>query len=75
MKIGDRVRLHAPSPCLRLTSDLGRIVRPHTDNDLGYWVVRLDSPAFYCHHDGVKCDECTLSEVVELDDNLTLMAE
>lgn len=67
MDIGDRVRLHAPSPLLSLSSDLGTIVRPSEHVDLSYWIVRLDSPASYRHGD----DVIELTEVVEMDDNMT----
>jgi hypothetical protein len=69
MKPGDRVRLVAPSPILDLASDLGTIVRPDEDVDLGYWIVRLDAPAT-----GRCGDEpVTLDEIVEMDDNLEVL--
>jgi hypothetical protein len=58
---------------LRLQSDLGVLVRPDERySDLGYWIVRLDDPAVYLDHDGSPIE---LAEVVEMDDNLTLIEE
>lgn len=69
---GTRVRLRAPSPGLTLASELGTVIGPdERDGDLGYYVVRLDAPASYDH--GGSAPE-TLEEVVELADNLDVLA-
>jgi len=65
---GTRVRLHAPSPLIALTTDTGVIARP--DKWRGYYVVRLDRPAEYIRGDG---ETQTLYEVREAGDNLTVI--
>jgi hypothetical protein len=69
---GTRVRLRAPDPGLSLRSDLGTIIGPDEYNgSLGYYIVRLDTPALYDH--GGQVPE-TLDEVVELVDNMDVIA-
>ena len=63
---GTRVRLRAPSPVLTLRSNTGTIIR--ADDDLDYYVVRLDTPAL--SHCGEQLEE--LCEIVEDLDNLAL---
>ena len=63
---GTRVRLRAPSPVLTLRSSTGTIIR--ADDDLDYYVVRLDTPAL--SHCGEQLEE--LCEIVEDLDNLAL---
>ena len=72
IRVGDRVKLHAPSPLLTLRSPLGTVVRPDERmSDFGYWIVRLDESAIV--HCGTAGDY-ELAEVVESDDNLTAEA-
>lgn len=63
---GTRVRLRAPSPVLTLRSSTGTIIR--ADDDLDYYVVRLNTPALS------RCGEPLeeLREIVEDLDNLAL---
>lgn len=69
VNIGDRVRLHGPTPLLRLQSALGSIARrDERYGDVGFWVVRLDQPATSIDWKG---ETHLLSEVVEHEDNLT----
>jgi hypothetical protein len=67
---GARVRLRAPSPGLKLTSDLGTIVGPG-DYD-GYFVVRLDAPALLKHHGDTPE---ILEEVIQLYDNMDVVPD
>lgn len=70
LRVGMRVRLHAPIAGLSLRSDTGTVVRP--DEDDGYYVVRLDEPARSDHGVG-RTEE--LAEVVVASDNLDIVAE
>jgi len=70
---GMRVRLAHPGPLLTLRSDLGTLIRPDDEcGDLGYWIVRLDQPALFDDRVG-EIEE--LQELLEMDDNLELLAE
>ena len=70
---GMRVRLAHPGPLLTLRSDLGTLIRPDEEyGDLGYWIVRLDQPALFDDRVG-EIEE--LQELLEMDDNLELLAE
>lgn len=75
MKSGDRVRLFAPSPLVRLASDTGEIIRPDDKYpDLGFWIVRLDHPAQELDLDATgRVVRTTLIEIVEHEDNMEVL--
>lgn len=68
IKKGARVRLDHPSPVLRLTSNLGKIVEKEVWDDA--YIVELDEPAYLRHADGV---EERVDHVRELARNLTVI--
>jgi hypothetical protein len=71
LKAGTRVRLRSVSHVLTLSDlpggDLGRIVRP---DELDYYLVKLDRPAWYRRPDGAQE---LLSEILEDIDNLEVI--
>ena len=68
LRQGTRVRLRAPSPLLRLRSDMGTVVRK--DQWADYYVIRLDRPALYHDAEG-RVEE--LTEICEDIDNLEVI--
>jgi hypothetical protein len=67
---GVRVRLRGRGASFTLTADTGTVVGPDPFN-LGYYIVRLDSPAVYHRADG---GTEPLPELVEADDNLFVLS-
>lgn len=65
LKPGTRVRLRAPAHGLKLAAATGSIVGP--DKWEGYYIVRLDQPAWYENEE--------LQEIREAWDNLEILDE
>jgi hypothetical protein len=67
---GQRVELEGNPIGITLTSRTGRIVRE--DEWDGYYIVRLDGPAYYQQANG---ETVTLFEIREAEDNLHALPE
>ncbi len=68
LAVGTRVALQGSPINTTLTSTTGRIVRPDVYD--GYYVIRLDAPAYY--HDGNTVEE--LHEIVDAADNFSVVS-